>query len=79
LLLIADPGNDRVLMYTEQPQPGSVTFEVFAVDGSLLASRTVDKGVKASWAWNTGGAHGRVVLVRATSRAGATVRRIVLP
>lgn len=79
LTVFTDAANDRVWMYTEQQQAGAVTFEVFAVDGSLLAARTVDKGTKASWAWNTGGMHGRVLLVRATMGTGAGVRRVVLP
>ncbi|MFT3885724.1 MAG: lamin tail domain-containing protein [Flavobacteriales bacterium] len=79
LTVFADPGNDLLWMLAERTGAGAIVFEVFALDGSLLARRTVDKGGKASWAWSTNGAHGRVYLVRATTGTSSLTRRIVMP
>lgn len=79
LTVFADPGNDRVWMYCESEQATPITFEVFAVDGSLQAARAFGTGTKATWNWSTGGQHGRVYLVRATTAHGVTARRIVMP
>lgn len=76
--LIADEGNDRVLM-AYGPANGKVTFEVFSVDGALMASHTVAASGKANWAWNTGGLHGRMLIVRVSGAMGTKAKRVVLP
>lgn len=75
LTVFSDPGNDLVWMQLGNAT-GNTTFEVYALDGSLIAVRTT---ARSSWAWSTGGRHGCMLLVRATTATGAATRRIVLP
>ncbi|MGV9011344.1 MAG: lamin tail domain-containing protein [Flavobacteriales bacterium] len=76
--LVADGASDRVLM-SYAPANGNVTFDVFSVDGALMASHTVAANGKANWAWNTGGMNGRMLIVRVSGAMGTKAKRVVLP
>ena len=76
--VIADHNSDRVLI-AMSPASGRVTFGVFSVDGSLLASHSTTASGKATWAWNTGGLQGRMLIVRVSGANGVQAKRVVLP
>lgn len=76
--VLADPAGNRVLMALT-PASGTVTFDVFSVDGALLASHSMTASGKAVWAWNTGGLQGRMLIVRVSGAMGTKAKRVVLP
>ena len=76
--VMADPAGNRVLMALA-PASGKVTFDVFSVDGALLASHSMTAFGKAAWAWNTGGLQGRMLIVRVSGAMGTKAKRVVLP
>ena len=76
--VVADPSSDRVLMACASVN-GEVTFDIFSVDGALLASHGVVANGKATWAWNTGGMSGRMLIVRVSGAMGTKAKRVVLP
>lgn len=76
--VLADPTGDRVLMALA-PATGKVTFDVFSVDGALLASHSMTASGKVTWAWNTGGLQGRMLIVRVSGAMGTKAKRVVLP
>lgn len=75
--VVADPAGQRLLM-SFGPAQGKVTFDVFSVTGSLLASHTIQAAGKANWSWNTGDLHGRMLIVRISGSMGTKAKRVVL-
>lgn len=76
--LFADPGSSQVLMAIS-PARGNVIFDVFSVDGALLASHSLTAYGKATWAWGTGSLSGRMLIVRVRTAMGTKAKRVVLP
>lgn len=74
--VLSDPANALVWMRYDGPPAGDLTFEVFTLDGSLIATRTTGR---TSWAWPTGGRQGCLLLVRASTAGTSVTKRIVLP
>ena len=76
---MVDPNGDGILLYYGSPAVEPVTFEVFNIAGSLLATHTVSATTKAAWSWEANGVNGGMFLVRASTSGNSMVRRIVLP
>lgn len=76
LSIIQDPANGLVWLRYDGPASEAIVFEVFALDGSLIASRST---ARSSWAWDTGGRRNCMLLVRARTATGAVTKRMVLP
>lgn len=76
--VLPDASGTRLQM-AYAPAQGKVTFEVFSVDGSLLADRTVAAAGKAVWSMATGNLQGRMLIVRVSGPMGTKAKRVVLP
>ncbi|MBZ0206800.1 MAG: lamin tail domain-containing protein [Flavobacteriales bacterium] len=76
--VFADPRSSQVLMAIS-PARGNVIFDVFSVDGALLASHSLTAYGKATWAWDTGNLRGRMLIVRVSTAMGTKAKRVVLP
>ncbi|MBK9176930.1 MAG: lamin tail domain-containing protein [Flavobacteriales bacterium] len=79
LLVLPSPDGTGVLVFDANAAGERVALDLFAADGSWVASRGATTAQRISWQVDLSGLRGRLLLVRITSPTRQETRRFVLP
>jgi len=79
LIVLADPSGDRLLLSFGDGSGGPVTFEVFALNGTLVAHEVLRGNGKGMLSMALPDRAGQLLLVRASTARNQQTRRVVMP
>ncbi|MBL0128574.1 MAG: lamin tail domain-containing protein [Flavobacteriales bacterium] len=73
------PGGEHIMVFDPDRAGERPTFDVFTVDGSLVASSGVAASSTGSWTFPVSAHHGSMLLIRLTTPTRQETRRVIVP
>lgn len=79
LVIIPAPGGEQFIVYAREAAPTAMALEVFAANGSLVASHRNGPATTAQWTIDVHDRKGSLLLVRYSTPQGQFTSRVVVP